>query len=65
MSVEPFLEVDFGAQRGALSFEGVCGTLSGGRFWSSKRGALCSEGVRGSLLEVDFELDFGAQSGEL
>ena len=48
-----------------MGFEGVCGTLSGGRFWSSKREALSSEGVRGTLLELDFEVDFGAQSGEL
>ena len=38
-----------GSERGALHLEGVCGTLFGGRVWSSDRGALSLEGVCGNL----------------
>ena len=37
-----------------MSFEGVCGTFFGGRFWSSERGALGLEGVFGLLFDRRF-----------
>ena len=51
------LELGFGAQRGAIlelragsfALEDVCGTVFGGRFWSSERGALRLEGACGTV----------------
>ena len=36
-------------EQGAVSLEGVCGTVFGGRFWSSEQGVLRLEGVCGTV----------------